>query len=292
MALEEFLIKRVATLGENPATTRAAVRFYSFPADTIVLGYAQSTDILKKEDPSFLVTRRITGGSHVQTGANTMAYAFVIPRDGRFSNYEEMRVYYADAVGRAFTDLGMDPIDVDNKASTIMINGRIIASHAMFWGVRSALMHGLIILQPYDVDKIAERVALQKRRIGKYFYPEYLALKRLPAVSVELRKKLVKSMLEPKILRQMIADAILKHVSGGRYTEQKITQGVIREAMRLVAAKYNVYPWVKERKPAYTAEEVEEIPGEDLAGPLKTGLGYCLFLQVQDADFKEMSEPE
>lgn len=292
MALEEFLIKRVANAGGKPKTRTAALRFFSFPEDTIVLGYGQDTDVVKKRDSSFLLTRRITGGSHIQTGTNTLAYTFVVPREGSFGNYEEMRAYYADLVARALKKLGIGPIEVDNKASIITVNGRIIASHAMFWGVRSALLHGLIILHPYDVDKIAERVVLQKRKIGNYFYSEYLALKKLPAVSMELEKELVRSLLRPEPLRKIVADAILEQVAGNRWKKQQIGTEVINESFELVRRKFGALPWVLERRPPYTKADVETIPGEELAGPLKRNQGYCLFSQVPDDDFKKMTVSE
>jgi len=292
MALEEFLLKDIAQKGVKPEKRTAAVRFYSFPQDTVVLGYAQDTDAVKKMDNSFLVTRRITGGSHVQTGQNTMAYTFVVPRDGTFTNYEEMRAYYAELVARALSRLGLGDVAVDNKASIITVKGRIIASHAMFWGVQSALLHGLIILQPYDVDKIAERVVLQKRTIGRYIYSEYKALKNLPALSVELEKRLVRSLLEPPNIYRVVADVILQEVTRSRYKEQRITKEVISRSLEIVRQKYGADHWVKFRQPPYTRDEVEEIPGEELSGPLKQNLGYCLFIQVPDEDFKNMTEPE
>lgn len=292
MALEEFLIRRIAHLGEKPEKRRAAVRFYSFPQDTIVLGYGQDIDVLKREDPSFLLTRRVTGGSHVQTGVNTMAYTFVVPRDNNFNNYEEMRAYYANLVARSLNKLGIGDIQIDNKASIITVKGRIIASHAMFWGVQSALLHGLIILQPYDVDKIAERVVLQKRQIGNVFYSEYSALKNLPTLSKELEKKLVRSLLKPPMIYRLVAASILQEVTGNRYQKQKISKDTISQALDLMQRKFSSPQWIKERKPPYTEDEVEEIPGEELAGSLKKDLGYCLFIQVQDNDFKNMAEPE
>lgn len=292
MALEEFLVKDVALKSRKPERRVAAVRFYSFPQDTVVLGYSQDTDAVKKIDGSFLTTRRITGGSHVQTGTNTMAYTFVVPRDGSFNHYEEMRAYYAELVARAFRRLGLGQVGVDNKASIITVDNRIIASHAMFWGVQSALLHGLIILQPYDVDRIAERVVLQKRTIGRYVYSEYKALKNLPALSLELEKKLVRSWLEPPNIYKVVADVILKEVTGGRYRVQKITKEVIANSLELVRQKFGTDAWFRLRQPPYTPAEVEEIPGEELAGPLRKDLGYCLFLQVTDEDFKNMTEPE
>ncbi|MEK7519198.1 MAG: hypothetical protein AAB565_00200 [Patescibacteria group bacterium] len=292
MALEEFLIRRVANLSEKAGQSRAAVRFYSFPQDTVVLGYGQDVDAVKKEDSSFLVTRRVTGGSHIQTGVNTMAYTFVVPRDGNFDNYEQMRSYYAGIVALSLKKIGIGAIDIDNKASIITVKGRIIASHAMFWGVQSALFHGLIILQPPDVDKIAERVVLQKRQIGNVFYSEYSALKNLPALSRELETKLVRSLLEPPMIYRVVADAILKEATGNRYQEKRIGKETISQALDLMSKKFSSPQWIKERKPPYTKDEVEEIPGEELAGPLKRDLGYCLFIQVQDDDFKNMANPE
>src|SRR3990170_3652290 len=61
MALEEFLLKRA----EGGI---AQFRFWDFSKDSVVLGYAQATDALKQRDNSLDVVRRITGGSHIQTG--------------------------------------------------------------------------------------------------------------------------------------------------------------------------------------------------------------------------------
>lgn len=292
MALEDFLVWRIAKIGEKPQTRMGALRFYSFPSDTVVLGYGQDTDAIKMRRPDFLLTRRITGGSHVQVGLNTLAYTFVVPRDGTFNYYEEMRAYYAEIVANGLKKLGIGPIAVDNKASIITVDGRIIASHAMFWGVQSALMHGLIILYPYDVDKIAERLVLQKRKIKNYFYSEYSALKKLPAVSIELKKKLVRSLLKPDVLKRIVADAILKQATGGKYKEERITREIINSSLELARQKYGGKLWIKDRLPPFTSNEVEAIPGEELDGDLKKNLGYCLFIQVPDEDFKNMTDPE
>jgi len=289
MALEEFLIKRIAD--EKLEKHLAAVRFYSFVNDSIVLGYAQDTDIIRKLERGVELTRRITGGSHVQTGPNTLAYTFVVPRDGNLKTIDEMRAYFAAKVAHALSKIGIYPIDVNNKASIITVNGRIIASHAMWWGLKSALLHGIIILSPYDVDKIVSRVVLQQRQIGNQIYSEYLALKHLPVVSEELTKRKVRLLLKPHFLRNIVADAILKEVTGNRYIKRTIDNRVIRTSLELFKKRYGEPLWIKEHKPEFTEEEVEEIPGEELAGPLKKNLCYCLFIQVPDEDFKIMSDP-
>ena len=99
MALEEYMLKRAAQTG------KAMIRFYSFPKDTIVLGYAQAPDILK-DIRDVHVIRRPTGGSHVQTGKNILAYSFVAPKNG-FSDFEDMRAYYAEHIANAFLSLGI-----------------------------------------------------------------------------------------------------------------------------------------------------------------------------------------
>lgn len=284
MALEEFLLKRVAFAKQK----HAALRFYTFASDSIVLGYAQDTDVIKNLDKDVYLTRRITGGSHVQTGQNTLAYSFFVPRDGNFSHFEEMRVYYALQVSKALKNLGLGPIEIDNKASTINIGPRIIASHAMFWGVKSALLHGIVILTPYDVDKIYRRVALSERDIGGKTYSEYSALKKLPTISKELPEKKRPLILKPEFLRKLVSRAITKEVAGEKFRRMKVDNNVIKESMELLEKRYKAPIWIKEHEPTFTASEVEAIPGEDLAGPLRKGLGYCLFSQVSDEKFKEM----
>src|SRR3970282_91088 len=83
MALEEFLLKRAAN-------GRAQFRFWDFSKDSVVLGYAQATDALKRKDNTFDIVRRITGGSHIQTGKNILCYTFAVPRDGSFNHFEDM----------------------------------------------------------------------------------------------------------------------------------------------------------------------------------------------------------
>ncbi len=286
MALEEFFFRRSI---QNVAT----VRFFDFAKDSVILGYAQDTDAIKKHDNSFDVTRRITGGSHIQVGSNIIAYSFTVPRDGSFTNYEDMRAYFAEHVANALGDLGIEDIVIDNKASTINVNGKVVASHAILWGVQSALLHGLIIIDPYDVDELSDRVALQTRKIGNKSYSEYTALKTLPAVS-RLLNNVAPNATESvrnTVLKDLISKAILKHVAGKKYENKQVNNKIVSDAFELLRRKYGLPLWVNKHKPTFTKEEVEAIPGEELNGLLKKNLGYCLFIQVKDKDFKKMSQP-
>src|SRR3989344_1861845 len=141
MALEEFLVKLAAT------EKIPSIRFFTFDKDSIVLSYGQATDAIKKLDSDVELTRRITGGSHVQQGPNALSYTFAVPHDGTFKNLVDMRKYYAKIVGNAFENLGIENVEVDNKACGTKINGKIAEAHATFWGVDSALTHGIIILK-------------------------------------------------------------------------------------------------------------------------------------------------
>jgi lipoate-protein ligase A len=287
MALEELLLAKAAQ------QNRAQVRFFDFAKDSAVLGYAQATDVLKKRDDTFDITRRCTGGSHVQTGQNVLAYTFAVPRDGSFTHYEDMRAYYAQLVAEALGDLGIKELEVNNRESTIKAGGKIVASHAVLWGVRSALLHGLIIIDPYDVDRVDQRLKLQARKIGNNEYSEYSALKNLPAVS-NLLDSVAKNASEEArsaALKELVSAAILEKVTKGRHENEAISDKAIFLAQDLLEKKYGKPVWIEERKPEFTKAEVEEIPGEELNGPLKKNLGYCLFLQVENKDFKKMAEP-
>lgn len=287
MALEEFFFRRSA---QNIAT----VRFFDFPKDSVVLGYAQATDVIKNQDSSFDLTRRITGGSHVQVGPNIIAYSFTVPRDGTFRTYEDMRAYFAEHVSNALSDLGIENITVDNKASTINVDGKVVASHAIIWGIQSALLHGLIIVDPYDVDKVANRVVLHNRKIGNKIYSEYTALKNLPAVSKLLDNVApnASEAVRSDVLKDFISRAVLKHVTGNKHENKKIDNKIVNNAFELLKRKYNLPVWINGHKPTFTEREVETIPGEELDGPLKKNLGYCLFIQVKNKDFKKMAQPE
>ena len=148
MAVEEYL------LNDSAKNNVATVRFWNVEKDSVVIGYGESPRNIKKVDSSFDFTRRITGGSHVQFDKNCLAYTITVPRDGSFKHFDDMRKYYADKIVDALSELGVNDIFADNRASTINVNGKVMASHAMFWGVNSALMHGLMLIDHYNVDKL------------------------------------------------------------------------------------------------------------------------------------------
>ncbi len=279
MMLEEFMLRRPALY------PTACVRFFSVSKDAVVLGYAQDTDALKKRDSSFDVVRRLTGGSHVQIGSNILAYSFSVPRNGSFRNYEDMRAYYAQHVADALGDLGIDSITVDNKASTINVNDKVVASHAVIWGVESALIHGLMIVSPYDVERLSQRVFLANRKIGSKIYREQDAIKNMPAVERFIGER------KRKIAHSIIADAILARVTKGKYRKMKIDHRVLKECAA-IEEKHSSEKWIAERKPPFTENVIEEIPGEQLEGKLKKKLGYCMYIQVKDKNFKKMAQTE
>ncbi len=284
MAFEEYFLKR--------AEKKACLRFWSVPKDAAVLGYSQATDIIKKIDSDFNVVRRASGGSHIQIGPNILAYTVTVPRDGTFKHYEDMRAYYAAKIAKSFENLGVNPT-VDNKASTINVDGKVVASHAIVWGVHSALIHGLIIIDPYNVDKLSNRLALGSRKIGKNTYTEYSALKNIPSVS-QLLDKTAKNLNQEQrteALKKIVGQEILKTVTEGKFENKKIGNRILAQSYRLINEKYGQDKWTNLKKPAFTKEEIEEIPGEKLDGPLKKGLGYCLYIQVKNKDFKKMAEP-
>lgn len=286
MALEEFFFRRSA---QNIAT----VRFFDFPKDSVVLGYAQATDVIKKQDSTFDLTRRITGGSHVQVGSNIIAYSFTVPRDGSFRTYGDLRAYFAEHVANALSDLGVENIVIDNKASTINVDGKVVASHAIIWGVQSALLHGLIIIDPYDVDELVTRVVLQNRKIGNKVYSEYTALKNLPAVSRLLNNVApsVNEFVRSDILKDLISKAILRYVTNNKHENKVIDNKITDNAFEMLKRKYNLPLWINNREPPFTKEEVEAMDREELNGPLKKNLGYCLFIDVKNKDFKKMAIP-
>lgn len=282
MALEEYMLKRAAE------TKKAMIRLYSFPEDTIVLGYAQATDALKSGNDANVV-RRATGGSHVQTGKNIMAYSFVAPRNGSFSHFEDMRKFYAEHMASAFQKLGIEDVEADNKASTININSKVAAAHAMIWGIGSALLHGLIAIDPYDMEKLAERIFLGTRVIGGKIYSDYDAIRNMPAIATILPNLAKNAKTRREAVKKILAEAILHEVTKGKHENKAVTESIIRESYPLLEKRYGKEAWTSTHNPVFTKEEIEEIPGEELDGKLKENLGYCMYLQVKDKDFKRMA---
>ncbi|MBS3054264.1 MAG: lipoate--protein ligase family protein [Candidatus Aenigmarchaeota archaeon] len=283
MALEEFMLKRAAETG------KAMARFYSFPQDTVVLGYAQATDALKTKRIN--VVRRATGGSHVQTGPNILAYSFAAPRHG-FSGIEDLRRHYAGCIEKAFADLGIENAEADNKASCINVNGKLAAAHATIWGVGSGLIHGLLAIDPYDMEKLAQRITLGTRVINGKVYSEYDAIRNMPTIASLLPELAKAAPQRTEALKAIIGNAILKEVAEGKHENKSVDESIIAAAYPLLEKRYGAQPWTNERTPAFSEEEIEEIPGEEINGPLKKGLGYCMYLQVQDRDFKTMAEDD
>src|SRR3989344_2902088 len=148
MALEEHFLQ------DSAKTKNAHIRFYDFSKDTVVLGYSQALDALKTWDSSFNVVRRASGGSHVHVGKNILAYSVIVPRDGSFVNHQDFRIYYADQIAKALETIGITNITKDHNASTIMQNDKVIASHAVTWGAKSALLHGLVMIDPYNMNQV------------------------------------------------------------------------------------------------------------------------------------------
>ncbi|MCW6159610.1 MAG: hypothetical protein LVQ95_00780 [Candidatus Micrarchaeales archaeon] len=287
MALEEYLLDR------SEKQRVATVRFWDVPKDAVVIGYGESDSVLKKRDATFDLARRITGGSHVQFDQNCFAYSFTVPRDGSFRHYDDMRKYYAEKVADALRELGIEISGVDNRASTISVDYKVVASHAVFWGVKSGLMHGLMSVTNYDVDRIFERMLLKERRIGSHVYSEYSALKNMPALAgfLEGRMQGIDPYRKRDYAKKLIAEEILKQVTGGKHAEMHPTQNVLDAATALVASSHMGGPWFSDRTPPYSEEEVEAIPGEALDGTLKGDLGYCMYIQVPDNDFAKMAVP-
>lgn len=280
MSIDEWMLARSAS------NSVATIRFYNVPRDSVVSGYGQALDFLKARDDTFDVVRRPTGGSHVQIGPNTLMYSFTAPRDGTFKFHGEMRKYFADNISKALSELGIGSVQADNETSTIKIDGKVVGGHSMLWGIKSALLHGFIVIDPYDVEKVANRVILNSRTIDGEVYSEYAALKNLPALATILNGRNQSS------VKEIIANSILEGITGGRYKKMEVDEKILLESSPFLEKRYGKQVWTREREPAFEKNEVEEIPGEELSGPLKETLGYCLYLLIGDKEFKKMAEPE
>jgi hypothetical protein len=141
------------------------------------------------------------------------------------------------------------------------------------------------MIRPYDVGKVAGRVSLGVRKVGNKFYPEAVALQNLATVSQTIPPKLARA-----DLKKIVAEAILRKVTGGKFRVAKIGKRVIHEALELQRRRYERVAWIKSCQPAL-GEQIEKLPGEGLDGTLKRRTGYCLFSQVRDRDFKRMVQP-
>ncbi len=293
LAIEEALYHRASK------ESRAFLRFYSFPRDAVVYGYAQQTDILLNGNLEY--ARRMTGGTHVQVGLNTLAYSVIVPNPNEIFGElqtEKMRAYYAERVAGALDELGLHNIEVDNDASTINFDNKVVASHAMFWGIKSAVFHGIVIINPYDVELMKRNIRLGYREINGRRYTEYSALKNIPALS-RIKDSLwyERSDLTTQTIKKFVCSSIARHVMESDHAPYPVDNiqldpRLMADAQSLHATKYNTKEWLNWRTPTFTLEKdlVQIIPGEELAGPLKERQPYCLWLQVPDHKFKRMAD--
>ena len=275
MALEEYSLQKSSEGAGH-------IRFFDMPKDVIVLGYAQSPDVHKQ---SIDIVRRVTGGSHVLFSENTMAYSISVPRDGSFKNHQDMRKEFLGKIEASFRNLGIDAT-TDLQASATYVDDKIIAGHAMIWGVESALIHGLINITPFDMIKMEKYVKLKSRKIGSNLYSEKDVISKLPAVSDFIKKDKAS---KNEICRKILIKSIVSEVTSGKHENKSIDNIIINQSIPLLEKRYGKEVWNLKHNPEFSPEQIEEIPGEELKGNLKKDLGYCYFTQVKDSDFKEMA---
>lgn len=247
MALDASMLAYAADTGQ------ACARFYDFPEDAVVFGYSQEPH----GRPA--VAHRVTGGSHIQVGPGTMAYSIAVPHD-RFAGVGDLRSFYAGVVADGLRDLGVEDVCVDHDASTICAGGRIIASHAIRWQADSALFHGLLLVEPYDVDAVGEQLPLRERTIQGERYTEYDALQNLASLTTALDRE--------DGVKQAAGEAVWNALLDGGERRQRDPG------------------WIRDRVPALDPEQVEAAPVEG-----EPEGAYCLFTQVPDHDFQRMARP-
>lgn len=260
------------------------IRFYTVH-DAMGIGYAQRLKILMKGEPTFEVFRRPTGGSHVQVDSSTLMYTITAPRDQSFQNYKSMRTFFDERIAKGLTELGIHSAAAKVKSATIDIEGKVVGGDSMLWGKKSALLQGVLVVDSYDVEKISERMPLKSRIIDGEVYREFDALKNLPAISTFLNGN------QKQDAKELVADSILQRLTGGSYEEVKINGRILNEARKFVDKRYGRRSWLEKHEPTFTKDEIEESPGEELEGPLKTLDGYCFYVLVEDSDFVRMTEP-
>lgn len=260
----------------------SVIRFYTVH-DAMGIGYAEQLKILTKDKPTFEVFRRPTGGSHVQVDSSTLMYAFAAPRNGTFETYKSMRTYFDEQIAKGLRDLGISSALANVDAATIDIDGKVVGGDSMLWGVQSGLLQGLLVIDPYDVEKINERMQLKTRMIDGKVYREFDALKNLPAISTYLDDN------KKQTAKEIVADSILQRITGESHTEVKINDRILNEARKFVGKRYGRRSWLEKHKPTFKKDEIEESPREELQGPLSTRDGYCFYGLISDDEFKQMA---
>lgn len=266
------------------------LRFYTV-RDAMGIGYGQRLKILK-DKPEFEIFRRITGGSQVQGDSSTLMYSLATPHE-TFESVRSLRTYIDERIAKGLRDLGISSAAADVDTATIDIDGKVVGGDSMIRGKKnefnenkSDLLQGILVINPYDVEKISKRMPLKSRIIDGEVYREYDALKNLPPISTCLDGVIKHDAME------LVTDSILQRLTGGSYKEVKQNNGFLNEAKKFVDRRYGRRSWLENQKPDYEKGEIEESPGEELQGPLKTREGYCFYVLVKDPEFKIMAQKE
>lgn len=251
MAAEEHMMSRVSREGIP------GLRLFTFDEPGIIIGYRQANDVTD----DLPVTRRMTPGSHVIVGDNTLGYSFCVPSTSK--DVGKIRAHFAGQLAYALNDLGYDAQE-DNKASAIKIDGKIVAGHSMSGIGGSTLLHGFLVISPYE-RKILDSVNFYRSVKGDGNV-ERRALENIPIISASI----------PNITK-----AILRRITDDEY------ETVIDPPTDNEIAKYRDENWQNNAFPHI--KNMERFPQEDPNSRLFERGKYCIWSNISDEDLSRMA---
>ncbi|MFB6216700.1 MAG: biotin/lipoate A/B protein ligase family protein [Candidatus Aenigmatarchaeota archaeon] len=227
LGIDDFLIEKTAETGQK------YLRLYDFENPAVILARNEHTSDLESLKENHDYTRRDTGGSVIYCGENGLFYSIVMPAEENDYPENLHQDYFGPKIAEALNRLGVEEERLGvGEHFSVRINGYTIAGHAQRKKNGAILYHGVLAVEPWDVEKLDELINLRERDGQK----EKHFIESLPA----LREYVNYSGDE---IREATKEQIIESFTNGDYTDYRLSGEERKKVMSLVEDRYNDPDW-------------------------------------------------
>ena len=253
-------------------TGMPVLRMYCYPEETIVLGRHQHPSIIREGKSDTI--RRYTGGTATLEKPDDLCWAVAFPiAPNGHKNPLAGKTYYGNKVAKSLSYPGFAAVS-DPASSTIQINGRVVGGYATCMKEGIALIHGNIVITPFDAEKIDRTIHLRERVVRNITYAEKDAIDRIPALS---KRKNGISMTD-------VAEKLLDSMTGGFYIQNTPNSSAVKE----LETFHRTDDWVLDGR---HVDNVVAL-GEESFRRMLNRTGHCFYCEVGDDDFAMMASDD
>lgn len=229
LALDEVMLDRAAD-GDR------TVRVYGFERPSVILARNESPADVREWRDGVDYTRRDTGGSVIYCDDNALFYSVAAPADGAFPERLH-RDHYGPRIARALADAGVpeDRLGVGEHFS-VRIDGGTVSGNSQRLADGAVLYHGVLAVEPWDTDHLAELVRLRERDGER----ERDFIAGLPGVADHAPGS-------PDEVADRVERALVERLTGGAYGERPL-DGALEAAEEIADEKYRSDGWVRDAR--------------------------------------------